>query len=340
MAVIAISLFVAMTRAEDVHDLLLQGEDLKPADVADLEEKVSGDPQDLATRTRLLGYYFPRGHLRDPAILENRNKHILWLIRNSPEASILASPEGQLEHYEDPEGYAEARQAWHDQIARNPNNPTILYHAAQAFTLSNRELAIELLEKALSLDGSDPRLAQQLGNKYALGRFSGRSEEANVRSAEKALAAFERAYELSDDEMRGVLLVDLAENAFVAKKYAKAREYATAALNDNPAGWNQANRTHFGHLILGRVALLEGNVEEAKFRLIAAGTIQGSPQLDSFGPDMSLAAKLLEKGEKDVVLRYFELCAEFWELGKDDLADWTVLVTGDRMPDFSTNLRF
>ena len=41
------------------------------------------------------------------------------------------------------------------------------------------------------LDGSNPNLAQQLGNKYALGRFSGRSEEANVRSAEKALAAFE-----------------------------------------------------------------------------------------------------------------------------------------------------
>ena len=98
--------------------------------------------------------------------------------------------------------------------------------------------------------------------------------------------------------------------------------------------------THFGHLILGRVALLEGNVEEAKFRLIAAGTIQGSPQLDSFGPDMSLAAELLEKGEKDVVLRYFELCAVFWELGKDNLVDWTALVTGDRMPDFSTNLRF
>ena len=149
MAVIAISLFVAMTRAEDVHDVLLQGEDLKPADVAYLEEKVSGDPQDLATRTRLLGYYFPRGHLRDPAILEKRNKHILWLIRNSPEASILASPEGQLEHYEDPEGYAGPARAWHDQIARNPSNPTILYHAAEAFTLSNRELAIELLEKAL-----------------------------------------------------------------------------------------------------------------------------------------------------------------------------------------------
>ena len=154
------------------------------------------------------------------------------------------------------------------------------------------------------------------------------------------MAAFERAYELSGDETRGVLLVDLAKNAFVANKYAKAREYATAALDNNPEGWNQGNRTHFGHLVLGRVALAEGNVEEAKFRLIAAATIHGSPQLNSFGPDMSLAAKLLEAGEKDVVLKYFELCAMFWESGKDELADWTALVTFDRMPDFSMNLEF
>lgn len=345
MAVVVITLLVAMTRAEDHYDLLIQGEDLSPTDVAYLEEKVSGDPQDLATRIQLLGYYSLRGlrdslrGLRDPSILEKRREHILWLIRNLPEASILESPEGQLERYQDPGGYAEAREAWHDQIARNPNNPTVLYHAARAFTASNRELAIELLEKAQSLDGNNPRWAQQLGHQYARGQLGG-SGAANVKSAEKALAAFERAHELSDDETRGVLLVDLAKNAFVANKYAKAREYATAALDNNPEGWNQGNRTHFGHLVLGRVALAEGNVEEAKFRLIAAATIQGSPQLNSFGPDMSLAAKLLEAGEKDVVLKYFELCAMFWESGKDELADWTALVTFDRMPDFSMNLEF
>ena len=55
-----------------------------------------------------------------------------------------------------------------------------------------------------------------------------------------------------------------------ARAERKAREYAEAALNDNSRGWNQGNRTHYGHLTLGRIALAEGNVEEAKYRLIAA----------------------------------------------------------------------
>ena len=109
-----------------------------------------------------------------------------------------------------------------------------------------------------------------------------------------------------------MLLVGLAKNAFVA------REYAEAALDSNDDGWNQGNRTRFVHLTLGRIALADGNVKDAKYRLIAASTIQGSPQLDSFGPDMTLAEELLKAGEKEVVLKYFELCAAFWELGKDE----------------------
>ena len=74
--------------------------------------------------------------------------------------------------------------------------------------------------------------------------------------------------------------------------------------------------------------------------MIAAATIEGSAQLNSFCPDMSLAAELLEAGEKDTVLKCFELCAEFWELGQDELADWTAIVTFDRTPDFSMNRDF
>ena len=337
MVVITLCPLVAVTSAEDVQSHLRQGTDLNPEDVARLEEKVSTDPHDLAARGQLLAHYFRHEYdQRSNRLLrEKRAQHILWLIENVPESSLLASPEGQLSDYR----YAKARKAWLDQVARSGGNTTVLYHAAEAFTLNDRELARDLLQQALSLDGSNPKWSMHLGHLYALDRSGGSDADA-AASAEKALAAYERAYELSDDAMRGLLLVDLAKNAFVAKKYAKARTYAAAALDSNDDGWNQGNRTHFGHLVLGRIAIVEGNLEEAKFRLIAAATIQGSPQLDSFGPDMSLAAKLLEAGEKDVVLKYFELCAVFWETGKDELADWAALVTFDRMPDFSMNLEF
>ena len=38
----------------------------------------------------------------------------------------------------------------------------------------------------------------------------------------------------------------------------------------------------------------------------------GSPQLDSFGPEMQLAQELSEKGEKETVLEYLDLVARFW----------------------------
>ena len=167
------------------------------------------------------------------------------------------------------------------------------------------EIAIQLLLKAQSLDGFNPKWARALGHMYELDRRGGWDDD-DVELAEKALTQFERAYELTDGPAREVFLADLAQNAFVAGQYDKAREYAEAALHDNSGGWNQGNRTHWGHLTLGRIAFAEGNIEEAKHRLIAAAMIQGSPQLNSFGPDMTLAEELLEAGEKDVVLKYFE----------------------------------
>ena len=79
-------------------------------------------------------------------------------------------------------------------------------------------------------------------------------------------------------------------------------------------------------------------IEEAKRRLIAAGETAGSPQLDSFGPNMMLAKELLQKGEKEVVLEYFSLCSKYWEMGQDSLEEWSDLVRANRVPEFGGNL--
>ena len=68
--------------------------------------------------------------------------------------------------------------------------------------------------------------------------------------------------------------------------------------------------------LLGRVALREGRLDEAKRFLLAAGASPGSPQLDSFGPQPDLARELLARGERDVVLRYLELVGAFWARDK------------------------
>ena len=87
-----------------------------------------------------------------------------------------------------------------------------------------------------------------------------------------------------------------------------------------------------GNAILGRVALKRGDVKKADQYLLAAGATPGSPQLDSFGPNMTLAKELLEKDQTDVVLQFFKLCAKFWESNFGKLEQWNAEVRQGKIP--------
>ena len=87
---------------------------------------------------------------------------------------------------------------------------------------------------------------------------------------------------------------------------------AALAANTDRQSWNYGNIIYDHHSLLGRVALREGNIEEAKKQLLAAGRTPGSPQLNSFGPDFILARELAEKGEYETVLEFLDLVARFW----------------------------
>lgn len=82
--------------------------------------------------------------------------------------------------------------------------------------------------------------------------------------------------------------------------------------NNDRNSWNYGNVIHKANTLLGRIALSDDNLENAKIYLIRSGNTPGSPQLNSFGPSFILARALLEKGEKDVVLEYLNLVAVFW----------------------------
>jgi hypothetical protein len=80
--------------------------------------------------------------------------------------------------------------------------------------------------------------------------------------------------------------------------------------------WNYGNAIHNGNQVLGLIRLRQGDVEGAKAYLLAAGISPGSPQLDSFGPNMMLARELLERNERLVVTEYVDLIARFWTADK------------------------
>ena len=132
------------------------------------------------------------------------------------------------------------------------------------------------------------------------------------------------------------LLDGLSTAALLAERYDVARSYARALLEGTPRYSLGHGHVHKGNVILGRVALAEDDVELAKYHLLETGKLREPSGLGASGPNMKLAADLLERGEREVVLEYFEFCATFWP--SDKLKDWTALVESGRTPDLGANL--
>jgi hypothetical protein len=51
-----------------------------------------------------------------------------------------------------------------------------------------------------------------------------------------------------------------------------------------------------------------------------------------------LAQDLLEKGKRETVLQYFELCRKFWKMDYGKLDQWSREVKSGKIPDFGANL--
>ena len=106
------------------------------------------------------------------------------------------------------------------------------------------------------------------------------------------------------------------------------------------------NVLHCAHIALGRIYLNEGNLGKAKEHLLKSinpkylelakvGTF--SPQLDSFGPDGLLARKLLEKGQKEIVMKYFKGTKSFWKSEDGSPDEVLVKVISYLNPSFDDN---
>ena len=97
--------------------------------------------------------------------------------------------------------------------------------------------------------------------------------------------------------------------------------------------WNFGNAIHDANCALGLCALASSNVEEAKKHLLAAAQSPGSPQLNSFGPKLDLADRLLKLGLSAEVGEYLRLIERFWELNHGVIAEWCSLIDSGQRPE-------
>lgn len=161
-------------------------------------------------------------------------------------------------------------------------------------------------------------------------------------NAAERLAALEAATASKTPDLQFFDLRTLAKTAFEAGDLDKAQSYATRLLDlarQQPENWNTGNAIHDGYMVLGRVALRRGNVALAEQDLLNAGSTKGSPQLNSFGPNVSLANDLLQAGRTAAVLQYLTLCKNFWKSHPPNQADaWMETIRRGGIPDFGPNL--
>ena len=232
---------------------------------------------------------------------------------------------------------------WMKLVDENPTNAQIMGQAATYISwdvFRPQDKAISLLEKACELDPENTKWAARLGSLLLLGRQSFVPDERKA-TARKALGYLERASQLGGPE--GCQKLRFARRGcFPCRGVGKGRDLRQqcpgATRCDKEGLRNFANLLHNTHVLLGRVALRDDNLELAKHHLLEAGKTPGSPVLNSYGPDMILARELLEKGEKETVLQYFELCRKFWKTGRERLDLWVKAVEEGKTPDFGPDM--
>jgi len=321
------------------------GETITAEDAKILEDSLVNNPDSLYVHSKLIHYYFDAGISSQSSEFEaKREQHVLWLIEHHPEASLAGSPEAGMNMFGDKNGneaFQRAKALWMQQVERHPDDLKILYNAGEFLSLSDTKAALEVLQKAVDIDPNNADTLELLARTYEQQRIQAKSEEEKTALAAKALELRERELEKLDEPLKSFALTRTTDDAFDAGDMAKAEQFANELLKSTQGGagsWNSGNAIFTGNVVLGRVALRRGDVAGAKQHLLAAGETSGSPQLDSFGPSMTLAKELLEKGERDTVIAYLQSCAKFWDMGRDNLKSWIATIKRGGTPDFGANL--
>jgi len=122
---------------------------------------------------------------------------------------------------------------------------------------------------------------------------------------------------------------DLINSAYEDGSYDKATTLITEYLelaSTYRSNWNYGNAVHNSNQILGFIALEKNDVAGAANYLVEAGKSTGSPQLDSFGPNLDLANELLSLGESDAVVSYLQGIRKFWDGKESIIDDWVLKI--------------
>ncbi|MEI8246742.1 MAG: hypothetical protein WCI51_12995 [Lentisphaerota bacterium] len=287
--------------------LAMKGNTLTAQEAAELEQKLSLNPENIIIITKLLGYWSGPLFYDDGEIKQKREKYILWLIKNHPEAEVLGMRDAQLNVGF--ENYSEAKSLWLEQLEKHPDNLKIVGNAANSLVSYDTDLAIKYYKKAKSLDQQNYRWDFLLGFAYNLKCtspvHSGNSQD--PEAAKESLNYYEKAYFTTEGKKNNLLLESMAKAALMADDLSKAEEYANKMLVAKDYYY-----TYYGNFILGLIAIKKGNIDVAGNYLLESTNFSGKVEFNII-LDMTLAQEFLTRGKREIVLEFLKRISKFWK---------------------------
>jgi beta-lactamase regulating signal transducer with metallopeptidase domain len=160
-------------RVDLIQPAIDNAEKLATPQAAELEAQLAKDPDNFYVRLELLAFYLYRAQtagMNAPAIIRNRRQHILWFIRSRPDDDLASSPLLFINTQSpaplaDPEGYADGKTVWLEQVKIRPS-AAVLGNAAYFMQATDKEQSETFLLQAQQLQ-PDGRWMNRLAQLYA-----------------------------------------------------------------------------------------------------------------------------------------------------------------------------
>lgn len=147
-------------------------------------------------------------------------------------------------------------------------------------------------------------------------------------------AYIENPKSVSDSEAH-MILKDLAWKEYQLGNFDEAKKYSNELLRLNKIvdeNWNYGNAIHHAHTIIGLVSFENNDIISARNHLNKSSKTPGSPQLDSFGPVLILAQKMIEAGEIEPCKKFLKNCKKFWKMEDGKISAWLLEIDNGHIP--------
>jgi hypothetical protein len=323
-----------------------------PPDIEELEAQVAAEPDSEDVRGDLLLEYCGHPELQgDP----RRICHIRWYVQRFPRSATCRSPMVAVDPDASTDGFHAVEEEWNRLLADYPSDPEIAIGAALFIVARDRSRATHLLRALLDVEPGQANVWYQMG-RIALDPnerldFFKKARSLGETNPNLPVWIANLAAEVGDRATAEAVAQELFHLVAAARStYGDKLDWSekghdlwarATAIDPDRAAASQlvsaigthAYHKHSAHTVMGLIALQCGDLLVAARHLRESGEVVGNPRLSSYGPAMSLAGELCERGRWDDVAAYLEACTAFWS--DDRLLRWREQVARKERPDFS-----